>query len=65
MKDKSPKDPAASIRARLLNHTREHDDNFQRILTRYAIERLLPDGHQMKRPTRKPEDACIDGRTRV
>ena len=32
---------------------------------RYAIERLLPDGHQMKRPTRKPEDACIDGRTRV
>ena len=41
MKDKSPKDPAASIRARLLNHTREHDDNFQRILTRYAIERLL------------------------
>jgi hypothetical protein len=35
------KNPAASIRARLLNHAREHGDVFDRILTRYAIERLL------------------------
>jgi hypothetical protein len=41
MKDRTPKNPVASIRARLLNHSREHNDNFQRVLTRYAIERLL------------------------
>lgn len=35
------KDPVASIRQRLLNHAKAHDDNYQRILTRYAIERLL------------------------
>lgn len=35
------KNPAASVRARLLTHAREHGDNFQRVLTRYAIERLL------------------------
>jgi hypothetical protein len=35
------KDPAASIRQRLLNHTKAHGDDFQRVLTRYAIERLL------------------------
>ena len=35
------KNHGASIRQRLLNHAREHDDDFQRILTRYAIERLM------------------------
>jgi hypothetical protein len=35
------KDPVASIRQRLLNHAKAHNDNYQRILTRYAIERLL------------------------
>jgi hypothetical protein len=35
------KNLAASIRARLHNHAREHGDDYQRILTRYAIERLL------------------------
>ncbi|MGX9148042.1 nucleotidyl transferase AbiEii/AbiGii toxin family protein [Mesorhizobium sp. 128a] len=30
-----------SIRARLLNHARQHGDDYQRVLTRYAIERLL------------------------
>lgn len=35
------KDPAASIRARLLAHTKKHHDDYQRVLTRYAIERLL------------------------
>ncbi|APO56890.1 nucleotidyl transferase AbiEii/AbiGii toxin family protein [Bradyrhizobium diazoefficiens] len=35
------KDPGASIRQRLLNHAKEHGDEYQRILTRYAIERLL------------------------
>lgn len=29
----------------------------------YAIERLLPDGHEMKRPERKSDDARVDGRT--
>lgn len=41
MKDQPAKDVAASIRARLLNYAQERGDNFQRILTRYAIERLL------------------------
>jgi Nucleotidyl transferase AbiEii toxin, Type IV TA system len=34
-------DPAASIRARLLNHAKTYGDDYNRILTRYAIERLL------------------------
>jgi hypothetical protein len=41
MKGKTPKDPAASIRVRLLDHAKRHGDDYQRILTRYAIERLL------------------------
>lgn len=41
MTAKTPKHPAASVRARLYNHAREHRDDFQRVLTRYAIERLL------------------------
>lgn len=41
MKDKIVKDLAASIRARLHNHARAHGEDFQRVLTRYAIERLL------------------------
>lgn len=35
------KNPAASVRARLLDHAKKHNDDFQRVLTRYAIERLL------------------------
>jgi hypothetical protein len=38
---KALKNPAASVRARLLDHAKEHGDQFQRVLTRYAIERLL------------------------
>ena len=38
---KAIKDPASSIRAQLLAHARAHGDDFQRVLTRYAIERLL------------------------
>ena len=41
MTAKTPKNPAASVRAKLLLHAKRHGDNFQRILTRYAIERLL------------------------
>lgn len=33
--------PAASVRARLLDHARHHGDEYQRVLTRYAIERFL------------------------
>lgn len=32
---------AASVRSRLLNHARETRQDFNLILTRYAIERLL------------------------
>ncbi|MDR7927034.1 nucleotidyl transferase AbiEii/AbiGii toxin family protein [Acidithiobacillus thiooxidans] len=32
---------AASIRARLFNHAKRRGDDYQRVLTRYAIERLL------------------------
>lgn len=35
------RNPAASIRERLLGHARRHGEDYQRILTRYAIERLL------------------------
>lgn len=38
---KASKNPAASIRARLLDHAKQHGDDYLRILTRYAIERLL------------------------
>ncbi len=41
MTTKAISDPAVSIRARLLNHARQHGDDYNRILTRYAIERLL------------------------
>lgn len=41
MTAKPLKNPAASIRARLLQHAKQHGDNFQRTLVRYAIERLL------------------------
>ena len=37
----SEKDPAVSVRARLLNRARREGDEFQRLLVRYAIERLL------------------------
>jgi nucleotidyltransferase AbiEii toxin of type IV toxin-antitoxin system len=35
------KNPAASVRAKLLAHAKKHGDEYQRILTRYGIERLL------------------------
>lgn len=41
MKAAAPKGRAASIRARLFHHARQHNDDYQRVLTRYAIERLL------------------------
>lgn len=41
MTTKVIRDPAISIRARLLNHAKQHGDDYNRILTRYAIERLL------------------------
>jgi len=41
MKEKIIKDPASSIRARLFAHAKANGDDFQRVLTRYAIERLL------------------------
>ncbi|MGI4861644.1 MAG: nucleotidyl transferase AbiEii/AbiGii toxin family protein [Janthinobacterium lividum] len=41
MTDKAHKSSAASIRAKLLAHAKRHEDNFLRVLTRYAIERLL------------------------
>jgi Nucleotidyl transferase AbiEii toxin, Type IV TA system len=41
MKEKTIKDPASSIRARLFAHAKANGDDFQRVLTRYAIERLL------------------------
>jgi hypothetical protein len=41
MTAKVAKNPAASIRAKLLAHAKKQGDEYQRILTRYAIERLL------------------------
>jgi len=41
MNDKLSKNPAVSIRAKLLAHAKRHGEDFQRVLTRYAVERLL------------------------
>ena len=41
MTRKGPKDTAASVRQRLLNLSRRSGEEFQRLLTRYAAERLL------------------------
>jgi hypothetical protein len=38
---KPPQNVAASVRARLLNFARAHDQAFDLVLTRYALERLL------------------------
>jgi len=37
------RNPAASVRARLLNKARAEGLDFQLLLTRYGLERLLPD----------------------
>jgi hypothetical protein len=41
MTQKMPKNLPASIRQRLLNYAHLHGNDYQRVLTRYAIERLL------------------------
>lgn len=41
MTPKPTRNTAASVRQRLLNHARRHGDDFQLLLTRYCIERLL------------------------
>jgi hypothetical protein len=38
---KRPGNVAASVRQRLFNHARQHKDDFQYVLTRYGLERLL------------------------
>ena len=38
---KPPRDIAASVRARLLNLSREQEQDFQRVLVSYGLERLL------------------------
>ncbi|MGM0554540.1 MAG: nucleotidyl transferase AbiEii/AbiGii toxin family protein, partial [Pseudomonadota bacterium] len=37
----SPKNPAASVRARLLENARNHKQDYNLVLTRYALERFL------------------------
>ena len=39
--DRQPRDVAASVRQRLLNLARTRREDFQGILTRFALERLL------------------------
>lgn len=41
MKRDTPKDLAASVRARLMNIARDRTEDFQLVLSRYALERLL------------------------
>lgn len=38
---RKPENVAASVRARLLNLARDQQSDFQRVLTRYALERFL------------------------
>lgn len=41
MTRKTPRDMVASVRLRLLNLSRRSGEDFQRLLTRYAVERFL------------------------
>ena len=41
MNSNAAKNIAASVRARLLKHARQNDEDYQRVLTRFGIERLL------------------------
>ena len=41
MSPERPRNPAASVRQRLLNRARERREDFNYLLTRYANERLL------------------------
>ncbi len=41
MSKEKPKNTSASVRQRLLNLARERNDEFQLVLVRYGIERLL------------------------
>ncbi len=41
MNAKQPRNLAASVRQRLLNHARKKGEDFQYVLTRYGLERLL------------------------
>lgn len=41
MTSRQPRDLAASVRQRLMNLSRERGDDFQLVLTRYGLERLL------------------------
>ena len=41
MSAQNPKNTAASVRQRLLNRSREESQEFQLVLTRYALERLI------------------------
>ena len=41
MNQKVPRDMAASVKGRLLQNARAHGEEFQSVLTRYAIERFL------------------------
>ena len=41
MSAQNPKNTAASVRQRLFNRSREESQEFQLVLTRYALERLI------------------------
>lgn len=41
MSKEKPKNVSASVRQRLLNLAREREDEFQMVLVRYGVERLL------------------------
>ncbi len=41
MTTRQPRDLAASVRQRLMNLSRERGEDFQLVLTRYGLERLL------------------------
>ena len=41
MTNRPPRDLVASVRQRLMNPSRDHKKDFQRVLTRYGLERLL------------------------
>ena len=41
MKDRKPRNQAASVRKRLQSLSRKTGEDFQLLLTRYAVERLL------------------------
>ena len=55
MTNRQPRDLVASVRQRLMNLSRERGEEFQLVLTRYGLERLL---YRLGLPSRNSVGKC-------